>query len=262
MGTGVFGDVSLDCPPDPGASAGKLGITLTIATGTQTVTVTAANPACTQTGYTSLNCLCDTCNNLNGESCTTNADCPDPAGPIGPICGGKRCLSGTNAGAACVLNSECPGGGLCNRLGEPTQPNSCIDDTTTGPDGKLCAPIGGNEGQCPEGPVATRCSIENFRTCTDDLSCTPVSAGGTCANCIATGQTCDTINRPCFLDSGIIGNSIDVSGSAEAPCGDTARPEVGTFFCVAPVSAGAVNISAGLPALGRVRIPGRVVTLP
>jgi hypothetical protein len=70
------------------------------------------------------------------------------------------------------------------------------------------------------------------------------------------------VNRQCFVDNGTVGESVQVDGSADTPCDGVAKPTVGTFFCVAPVSAPAVNAAGGLPALGRVRIPGIVQTFP
>jgi hypothetical protein len=288
MGTGLFGDVSLDCPPDPGANAGTLNINLVIATGQQTRTVSTANPVCRAAGNNggmgslcaggandampcsaesacpggqcARRCLCDTCNNANADGCATNADCPISGGNPG-VCGGRRCIGGSNNGEPCAANSECPSG-ACGRPGEPTQPNACIDDTTTvGVDERICQDIGDNEGECQIGPIDQVCSIQTFKSCFGASDCNPPSAGGTCAECFA-GQTCTSVTRPCFTDSGIIGNTVTVEGSADLPCGSVARPTVGTFFCVAPVSAPAVNAAGGLPALGRVRIPGTVELFP
>jgi hypothetical protein len=75
-------------------------------------------------------------------------------------------------------------------------------------------------------------------------------------------QTCVARTRACFVDNGAVGNTVTVSGQADAPCAGTAKPTVGTFFCVAPVAQGAVNAASGLPGLGRVRIPGTVVIAP
>ncbi len=300
-GTGQFGDVSLDCPPNPGAFGGALGINLNIGTGTQSVTLSAASPSCRQTGFTGLKCFCDSCNNLNQEGCFTNADCPLSLGEPG-ICGGRRCLGGAdagkpcsqciggtnhgancnhasqcpggscplgcpglcaggpNAGAVCTSPSECPGStcplGQCNRPGEATQPNSCNDDTNT--PGLECVSAGGNEGECAQGPFDLICSIQTFRNCTDDTDCAP---SVTCPDCLP-GQSCIVQKRPCFTDNGVIGNSVSVAGLADVPCGNTSKPTVGTFFCVAPIGASAVNAAGGLPALGRVLIPGVVVIDP
>ncbi len=265
-----FGDVSLDCPPSPGSQVGNLTINLNIATGTQTKTVEAANVSCRETGFTSLKCLCDSCNTLDAEGCNTNADCPPSGGEAG-ICGGRRCLGGieagkpcsvclggTNHGALCGDSSACPGGtcslgcaggGSCGRPGQPTAPNACLTDTST--PGLDCVDIGNNEGQCASGPSELVCSIQTYLTCDDDTDCTSPP-----------GQTCILRPRPCFTDNGVIGNSILVSGNPDTPCGGVAKPTVGTFFCVSPVGASAVNAAGGLPALGRVRIPGVVVIDP
>ncbi len=258
-GSGIFGDVSLDCPPSPATNAGAAGISLMSSTGTQTVTVSTANPTCRQSS--SKRCLCDTCNNANAEACMTNADCPLSGGNPG-VCGGRRCLGGTNDGAPCVVSSECPGGSGCNRPGEPTRPNSCdYDDTSVPSDGTLCVDsgsVGESQGECPQSPVDLHCSIETFRLCTVDDDCTP---GVTCPNCVP-GQTCVPEYRSCFLNNGVIGGSDSVTGVADAGCAGVAHPVLGAFFCVPPVGSAAVNASTGLPGLARVRVPVTAVLKP
>jgi hypothetical protein len=301
-GDSQFGPVSLDCPPNPGSIAGTLGINLNISTGEQVKTVTAANPRCSQTGFTGLRCLCDTCNSPGGEACSTNTDCNPTAvqclggansGALcsdpsecpggfcsgGPgICGGRRCqngtengkpcsvcIGGTNHGATCSVQSQCPsgacslgcaGGGSCGRPGEATQPNVCQNDDALDLD---CVDGGNNEGFCADGPGEAVCSIQTFHGCTTDDDCSPTgSCGGDCLP----NQVCLFKQRPCFTDNGKINNTVKVSGSPDTVCGGIAKPTVGTFFCVAPVSASAVNAAGGLPALGRVRIPGIVGLVP
>ncbi|MEO7438215.1 MAG: hypothetical protein ABI080_22245, partial [Candidatus Binatia bacterium] len=254
QGTGEFGDVSLDCVPTDGSLTSTLGITLNLATGAQSRTVSAANPVCTDSGYNGFHCLCDTCNNVNAEPCATNDDCPISGGNPG-ICGGKRCQGGPSEGAPCTLSSSCPTG-LCGRPGEGTKPNACIDDSTTPLDGYLCQPTADDEGTCPEGPITRRCSVETFRECSSASDCT------SCDGCTIPGQICRAGNRDCFTDNGTIDSSVQVHGEADVPCGDTAFPTVGSFFCIAPVPESAINSAAGLPALGRIRVPGTVVVAP
>ena len=147
QGTGIHGDVTLDCPPDN--LTGTLTIDLALTTGTQTRTLTTANPVCSALPGT--RCFCDTCNNANQEACGTNADCPISGGNPG-ICGGRRCLGGTNAGGPCSGSSTpCPGG-VCGRPGEPTLPNPCNDDSIQPGDGSICHDSGDGQGMCPEGP--------------------------------------------------------------------------------------------------------------
>lgn len=251
QGSGPFGDVSLDCPPSSGTNTGTLAVPLALATGTQQRVIGAANPRCIDDS--SLRCPCDTCNDLAGEPCATNDDCPPSGGNPG-ICGGRRCLGGTNAGGPCNVSSACPGGS-CGRLGEPTRPNDCADDSSTPQDGSLCADVGGGEGLCPDGPVTQTCSVEIQRGCGSDADCNPPPfPGSTCFDCFP-GQHCESRHRPCFVD---VSGAVSVSGVPDAPCDGVAYPTLGSLFCLGPVGAGAVNNAAGLPGLGRIRLPGAV----
>jgi hypothetical protein len=114
---------------------------------------------------------------------------------------------------------------------------------------------------CSSGPIDSVCSIQTFRTCADNASCNPPSAGGTCPECFP-DQLCVSVNRPCFPGNGVIGSEVKVTGQEDPPCNGVAHPTVGSFFCVSPVGATAVNSASGLPALGRVKLPGNVVADP
>ncbi len=257
----AFGSTSLDCPPLAGGVIATLPIDLTNTTGTTSRTLSAANPNCRAPGFTTLKCFCDTCNSLAAAPCDDNTDCPDPAGPIGPICGGARCTGGGNAGAACTVNSACPGG-ACGRPGAATAPNQCDDATCVAVDtcagganiGALCTVAsecpggicGGNEGLCTGGPFELYCEpVETFRGCTTNADCT------------FGGDTCTFGHfRECFLDNGLIGESVTASGLADAPVADESDPTLAALFCVGPTSSSAVNSAAGLPGLGKLELPG------
>ena len=300
-----FGTVSLDCPPMNEVAA--LTINLNISTGGQIKTVEAGNPSCRDTGYGALKCICDTCNSPTMDACSVNADCPASGGGPG-ICGGKRCVGGTQAGepcgtciggsnhgASCNLDSLCPGGtclnsrtcvggsndgnqcstnsmcpggacpsgnecgggGACTRPGEATKPNACVDDTSTPESGCVLIPGTDDEGECADAPIDQVCSIQQFVSCSVDSDCAPP----TCPDCVS-GQVCMVRHRPCFTDEGIIGQTDWVTGNPDPVCGGVAKPTVGTFFCVAPTGSTAINAAGGLPALGRVRIPGTVLINP
>ncbi len=247
----AFGSTSFDCPPHPGTLSGSVSLgTVPVvgSTSTQTMTLAATNPSCRQFGYTGSKCFCETCNNGNAESCSSNADCPDPAGPIGPICGGRRCLGGSNVGAACTLSSECPGGGICQTPGEPTQPNACSAPDGA-PDG--CQPTTGDDGECVDGPFDTVCSSSTYRSCFDDFDCQAPS----CEDC-EPGETCVLRGRACYLDNGLVGGSVSATGAASPRVGNSATPTLGALFCIPPAPSGAVNSAVGLPGLGRLRMPG------
>ena len=165
----------------------------------------------------------------------TDAECSDPPGPIGPICGGKRCLGGANAGAACTVNSECPGGGLCGVPGE-TQPNACAEDTSTPLSG--CLPAGGNEGICADGPMDKSCAPpEQYQSCFGAGDC-PITA-----SCIAK-------TRECFPDNGVVGGSITAQGAIDPPLDASSAPTLGSVSCAPASAASVVNIAFGFPRPG------------
>jgi hypothetical protein len=242
-----FGQTSFDCPPAPASQISEFVVgTVNFTTGTQTRTLSTANPLCSGS-FTSERCFCDTCNNPNNEACDDNSDCPDPPGPIGPICGGRRCLSGTNFGAPCTTNSQCPTG-FCGRPGEPSKPNSCLDDTITfGPECVDTPPVDG-QGKCAVGPVDHYCTLASGhpqRGCLDPSDC-----GGAPGSCVSDF-------RLCYLDLGAVGGSISVTGTATPPAGNTSDPTaLAALQCLAPGSAGSVNAVGGFPGLARVHNPG------
>jgi hypothetical protein len=249
-----FGTTSLDCPPDPTALIATLPIDLTNATSAVTKTLTSASPGCS--GEPGARCLCDTCNNVNQQPCDDNADCPPSGGSAG-ICGGRRCVGGTNAGAPCANNTACPSGGICGRPGEPTKPSACLDDTTTaGIDCSDTAPVDG-EGECTGGPITQSCSLASGhaqRGCTGDADC-----GGAAGSCTAA-------NRACFLTGGLTilagTNTLVAQGAPDAPVNDTSHPTLGAVFCVGPTGSTSVNNVAGLPGPGRITLKGTARALP
>jgi hypothetical protein len=261
----VFGSTSLDCRL-ASSQIGTLPINGTATTGTATKTLSAASPTCR--ADPTAKCMCDTCNTLAAEPCSTNADCPPTR-----ICGGKRCLSGTNAGAACSANSQCPSSG-CGVPGEPTAPNACnLPDGA--PDG--CQPIaGGNRGECVDGPFDRNCGpTATMVGCTGDGDCSSFKScvGGSrdghvcsvsseCPGGSCDAEHCNVKLRPCYLDGGVIGGSVSAIGQADTPVNDVADPKVGALFCLVPTGASSVNTAAGLPGLFRAELQLHVEGLP
>ncbi len=226
-----FGSLSLDCGPTSVSSIGNLRIAFDPAT-TGTTQLGKVRPCTNGNGG---NCFCDTCATAAAEPCNSNADC---AG--GVVCGGRRCIGGPNAGAQCNNASQCPGGGFCNRPGQPTAANDCIDS--------VCSPNpsdGPNEGICEAGPVDSGCSLESFRGCTTDQDCNPPPSGN-CPSCVA-GQACLTSSRQCFLETIV---------REGAPGTQTAV--VAATFCIPPTSSQSVNQVAGLPGPGALELPTRI----
>jgi hypothetical protein len=246
-----WGATSLDCPPIPNGLLATLTVDLSSATSDVVKTLSATSPRCS--GDPSATCLCDTCNDLNADACDDNADCPDPPGPIGPICGGRRCLSGPNVGAACTANSACPSS-ACTRLGEPTKPSACLDDTTT-PGVYECAdtaPVDG-EGECTNGPFDQFCTAPHAqRLCNNDSQCTPGTCVSVARRCYLTG---DGANLPGT-------GTLVANGEADPPVQDVFSPVLGSVFCSQPTNSAAFNNVIGLPGPARWEMNGTATLLP
>jgi hypothetical protein len=228
-------DTSFDCPPESLAHIGSVVTSLlNLTTGTQIRSLTASSPPCRATGFTTLKCLCDTCNNAAATPCSSNADCVAVGATV---CGGKRCWGGTNDGAACANTSECPGG-VCGVPGQATAPNECSD--------AVCHPTTGDEGECSGGP------FEQF--CGPTATMIPCGADSDCAS--YPGNTCSIRKyRGCFTDNGVIGGSVTATGTVDPPVGGVASPVLGAFSCQGISASGAVNSVAGYPGLARLIAP-------
>jgi hypothetical protein len=194
QGDAPLGAVSLDCPPNPSMLlGGPIRIDFPLTTGVQSRSVSAASPTCRQTGFTALECMCDTCNEATQTACFTNADCPSSGGAPG-ICGGRRCiggseagkpcnvcLGGANHGATCVDASACPGGtcslgcgGIC--AGGVNEHAACTASSEC--PGSTCA-----LGQCNRPGEATQPNACQDDTATPGLDCAPTANGeGICSS--------------------------------------------------------------------------------
>jgi hypothetical protein len=128
-------------------------------------------------------------------------------------------------------------GAPCGNLGEPTKPNACNGS---------CTSLGGGKGECDfSGPFNGNCTpVETFRGCNVD------------GDCPFAGDTCGFGARPCFLDGGVVGGTIDAFGANDPPVNDLSVPTLASVFCIAPTTSGAINSAAGLPGAGRVTLVG------
>ncbi len=243
------GATSLDCPPLPANFQTSLIHDVDGSTGISSLVLSSASPACSQSGFTTKRCACDTCNNASHEPCDTNADCPMSGGQPG-ICGGRRCLNGVNDGAPCNTASICPGG-LCGRAGEPTRPSFCIDDTATPGDQAVCvdtAPVGDHRGTCAFGPKDQTCSASSGhpqRGCTTAADCCDDPPG--CVMDPVTPGECLLVPRSCFLDNGAIGGAITAVGMADPPSGGVAEPTLAYAYCSDVADPDAYNNILGNP---------------
>ncbi len=234
-----FGATSLDCPPPPADLYKTITTDVGSASAAVTKTLTAESPTCRGA---SGRCLCETCNNPAAEPCENNADCPDSPGPLPGICGGRRCIGGSNGGVGCTSPTHCPGG-FCGTDGEPTKPMSCLDDSS--PVG-FCVdtvPVDG-EGECQLGPLTKRCSDASGhaqRNCNIDADC-----GGL-------PGSCEARNRMCFL-TGIEGygtGTLVANGAPSVPVANVASPTLGSVYCVPSSGAPVIDATRGFPGPAR-----------
>ena len=249
-----FGRTSLDCPPPPGNLAATLPIDLTNSTDLVTKTLSPTDsPNCSDGSGNK--CLCETCNNAAATPCDSNADCVAVGATV---CGGRRCVGGTNDGGVCTAAgavTACPEG-LCGWAGEPSKPAACLDDTATVNQLDCADGDGDGEGECTAGPITKTCSVASGhgqRACGSDADC-----GGAVGSCVAD-------NRPCFLTGGTVltgTGTLTAQGVEDPPVNDVSHPILAAVFCVGPTTAGAVNAVAGLPGPGRVTIKGTALGLP
>ena len=256
-----YGDTSFDCPPESSAHIGSVVTSLLkLTTGTQIRSLTASSPPCRATGFTTLKCLCDTCDNAAATPCSSNADCIAVGATV---CGGKRCQGGTNVGVPCATGTECPGGG-CGVPGFATAPNQCDD--------AVCHPATGDQGECSGGP------FEQF--CGPTATMIRCSADSDCAS--YPGNTCSIGKyRGCFTDNGVIGThcfggtndgaacsaasecpdgfcgggSVTATGAVDPPVSGVASPVLGAFSCQGALASEAANSVVGYPGLARLIAP-------
>jgi hypothetical protein len=227
----------VDCPPDPqtDVSSGGLDILLDPAT----------------TGTVSL---------------LPSVQCDDPAFT------GKTCADGTNNGADCVDDSECPGGTcsfqcFCPNGGSIRQrPNGCDPACVGGPNdaapcsddthcpGGFChradcrpdltapAHLHPHEGSCTT-TSAGRCSQSRNR-CSLDTDCQPPL----CSSC-QPHEICVIAPKDCFPNSGITRVGVP----------DPSNPVLASVFCIPPTGYTPVNAVAGSPGPGALRQPTTLV---
>jgi hypothetical protein len=214
----LFGDVSFDCPPNPAANLGKLPSTRNYQTGAQAVTLSAANPTCRATGFTGEKCLCDTCNNAAGTTCTSNADC---VGVGATVCGGKRCLSGSNLGSPCSVPADCPAqcfggtndGGICT-VNSDCPGASCVGGANANVVCSADSECPG--GQCFSADCPAFCGVPGAPTrpneCNDATCSSTMTCGGGCndfLNCTGAFKCVggSNVDALCTVDSECPGGS-------------------------------------------------------
>lgn len=186
------------------------------------------------------------CSLDTSRSCTSDADCAGTAGTCnvvndgtcgaggGGVCGvatpgtctanngtcpsGKKCIGGSNAGAACNNIGDCPGGSACSKAcsGGGKAGTACNNDNdclykscTVGKTGSLCSVNTDCDAKtCTTGLVGISCIVNadcdvrkctaglpNTTTCDDNTDCNTGSGTCTAGN---VGAAC-TVNNDCAI---------------------------------------------------------------
>lgn len=280
-----FGGTSTDCPPDLSGSISGSGLAIrfrevTTGTTSRTAQLSCANFAVTSHPSKGTGKCTDT-----SAACTTNADC-------------KRCTGDPTT--ACTSDAQCTGKGSCSEA--PDQPITCgywchcgfcnnngslpCFDNTDCPEGQQCA-VGTGSGNVPNAPqqkpndcsgdkficglgddekcantIQGKCSLQDFRSCSDDSTCMANGAG-----------VCNFELRPCFEPRITRQGTPSPLGSyceqartvctTNGDCGagdvcidDSSVAETAALFCVPATSNPAVNSAAGITGPGSVQLSG------
>jgi hypothetical protein len=165
----------------------------------------------------------------------TSPDCT-ATGAVGLECACQTCA--TAAAEACRTDADCPAGVVCggSPIGQPTLPNSCTD--------LICSPTSNGEGECPAGPIEQYCGApETFLGCFATSDC-PLS--GVCLPRL----------RECFLDNGVAGGAVAVTGATNVPVANTAVATLAGVSCLGVLPNPIANAVGGFPGATRMSLPG------
>jgi len=314
----VFGGSSHDCAPKLSNNISGNGLAIRfseVTTGTSTKT---AKLPCKNFSFTS--------NPLNGTgkcldtktACASNADCRRCTGDPTTACTGDGQCSGKGTCAEapdqpvscgfwcqcgfcnndpllpCFETGDCPAGQTCQAgTGTGTAPNSPQqkpNDCSGAADKFIC---GMQEPEKCAQTFAGKCSLQKYRSCTDDATCQSNGAG-TCVvdfrPCFgprisrtgvpsALGKHCKSnyplptcsnntdcaLTAPCEADDSAVKHCTNAYASCatnsdcgiNGPCeGDTSAPQTVALFCVPQTASSAINSSGGITGPGAVSVKG------
>jgi len=238
--TAIFGNPSVDCPPGGITGGTDLGdIDILFGPATTGTTTLLPSVQCDEGAFSGKTCAGGS---NNGATCTNDSECP------GGSCS-FQCFCPTGGG-----QKEAPNGCAAACVGGSNDAAACISDSEC-PSGfchkgdcrqDLTAPasLQPNEGACTQ-TFESHCSTTAYKGCLVDADCTP---GGGCPFCQA-GETCLTLNKNCFINAGIKRQGV----------ADPDNPKSVSNFCITSTSSSAVNGTAGLPGPGALFQPSTLV---
>ncbi|MEO7731709.1 MAG: hypothetical protein ABIY55_12105, partial [Kofleriaceae bacterium] len=268
IGTCVVNRIASAVTGTMNAETGAFATTLSLRSSVYTGTFEEPCPRCQGDGASNDGTAGGTCTGgtRSGQACdangtspvpsfgSTSLDCPPVPGSI--VANQQLALDGSSGTEIETLSAGSPNCEanpslkcFCANSGNnPQQPNACLDDTTT--PGPACVPVspGSNKGQCEGGPIDSICNIDSFR-----FGCSTATQA---TDCPASGDFCKPVQRPCYLDNGVVGGSVQARGMADPPdANGTSTPVFASLFCIPPTTSVAVNAVGGLPGLGRIELP-------
>jgi hypothetical protein len=212
----LFGTMSNDCAPIPGASINGEGFNVKWEPATTGVLSLPSALPCSFPGLQLLECPCpaDGGAPTKPNECAPACDAPGPNFGVGCATGDSSgeattCAAGVNVGKICDEDTDCPGSTCsANPLHCTGDPNfelfACDTNADCGvgtcgdacPGGRctlLCVPDPGDseEGICAAGPPVAHCAGEKFSYVT---CLTSAATQGTCsATCSVAATPCDSI---------------------------------------------------------------------
>ncbi len=291
--TPVFGGTSSDCAPSNDANVTGNGIVihlddLTTAAVTRTAQLPCANisfkanplsagtnPKCTDDlagAVCTSNSDCKRCSGDSSIKCSSNGDCAGngtcAAAPDQPITCGYWCHCGfcnNNGSLPCFENSQCPEGQACiagtggaTATNSPQQrPNGCTQDAS------ICGTA--ESARCENTQVGF-CSLQQYRTCTDNSDCENFAAG-TCTlmdkSCfesrISLAGEASPVGSYCAFEDKTCGSNADCTSEPGDFCAsDASRPRMVAAFCATATTSSPINTVEGLTGPGALSTENRV----
>ena len=204
--------------------------------------LSTSSPNCRAPGFTGLKCFCDTCNNAAAQPCGSNADCPDPAGPIGPICGGRRCSGGSQQRRGLHRGQRMPRRCPARCPAGATATNQCDDTASARRPAATKVTV---QRRAVRAVLRSRCDFRRLRE--------RCRLRAVCGQYLLDREIPRVLHRQrghrrqhLYRDRrGRSAGERRLSG-----------PTLAAIFCVGPTASSAVNSVAGTPGLGRLELPG------
>ena len=205
----------------------QAGVCITLADGTRICTESCNTGACTQAGDECVSGVCVPVATMTCVPCQTDADCADPNGLPGVVCG-EPGGQGSFCAPPCDDDVQCPEGTIC---GDVATDSGTVKGCTPAAGGEcLCSPLAlelANAAACENAGELGICA--GTRVCNDDGTLTPCDAPA------AAPETCNGLDDDCDAD---IDEDFQYEGAAiGGVCDGIGSCPEGTVECTTDASA-------------------------